>query len=165
MINDKQAETKWGDKLIEQVSKDLKSEFPDMQGLSTSNLKYRKRFYLFYNSLIGQQPVDQLPWGYNILIFSKSKDISEAHFYIQQTIENNWSRDVLALQIKTDLFTRQGHAVSNFKNTLPMPMSDLAEQTLKDPYIFDFMALAQPYKEKIKSEHIGIPKKRFGIFQ
>lgn len=148
MIADKQTETKWGDKIIEQVSKDLKREFPDMQGLSTSNLKYCKRFYLFYHSSIGQQPVDQLPWGHNILIFTKSKDISEAGFYIQQTIENNWSRDVLSLQIKTNLFARQGHAVSNFKNTLPLPMSDLAEQTLKDPYIFDFMALVQPYKEK-----------------
>ena len=148
MIADKQTETKWGDKIIEQVSKDLKHEFPDMQGLSTSNLKYCKRFYLFYHSSIGQQPVDQLPWGHNILIFTKSKDISEAGFYIQQTMENNWSRDVLALQIKTNLFARQGHAISNFKSTLPLPMSDLAEQTLKDPYIFDFMALTQPFKEK-----------------
>ncbi|MEI6347636.1 MAG: PDDEXK nuclease domain-containing protein [Bacteroidota bacterium] len=148
MIADKQTETKWGDKIIEQVSKDLKREFPDMQGLSTSNLKYCKRFYLFYHSSIGQQPVDQLPWGHNILIFTKSKDISEAGFYIQQTMENNWSRDVLALQIKTNLFARQGHAISNFKSTLPLPMSDLAEQTLKDPYIFDFMALARPYNEK-----------------
>ena len=119
MIAEKQAQTNWGDKLIGQVANDLKVEFPDMSGLSISNLKYCKRFYLFHKNLIGQQPVDQLvqqfvgliPWGHNILIFSKSKDVKEAHFYIRQTIENGWSRDTLSLQIKGNLYTRQGKAV------------------------------------------------------
>jgi predicted nuclease of restriction endonuclease-like (RecB) superfamily len=100
MIVEKQTQTSWGEKLIEQVSKDLKDEFPYMQGLSRSNLKYCKRFYCFYkDSAIGQQPVDQLPWSHNIMIFTKSNSENEAQFYIQQTIENNWSRDILALQI------------------------------------------------------------------
>ena len=181
-------ENVWGSKLIEQISKDLKEEFPDLQGLSTSNLKYCKRFYQFYQHPIGQQPVDQLPentniadpivqqavaqlqtsseltqqpigqiwqqlvaqipWGHNILIFSKSRDVNEAHFYIQQTIENAWSRDTLALQIKTALFDRAGKSITNFKQVLPDPMSDLAQQSLKDPYIFDFMTMAKPYHEK-----------------
>ena len=119
MIAEKQAQTNWGDKLIGQVANDLKVEFPDMSGLSISNLKYCKRFYLFHKNLIGQQPVDQLvqqfvgliPWGHNILIFSKSKDANEAYFYIRQTIENGWSRDTLSLQIKGNLYTRQGKAV------------------------------------------------------
>ena len=136
-----------------------------MQGLSATNLKYSKRFYTFYqpvigqqavdqlqkqqpNDLFGQQPVDQIPWGHNILIFSKSKDVKEAMFYIGQTIENNWSRDVLALQIKLKLYKRQGKAINNFKQTLPAPLSDLAQQTLKDPYIFDFLTLSRPYHEK-----------------
>jgi len=107
MIATKQSESKWGDKIIEQLSKDLHSNFPELKGLSTSNLKYCKRFYLFYgenpdfkaigqnkgSALIGQQPVDQIPWGHNILVFTKSKSTKEAIFYIQQTIENNWSRD------------------------------------------------------------------------
>lgn len=148
MITEKQAQTPWGDKLIDQVAKDLKAEFPDMAGLSNSNLKYCKRFYTFYQPSIGQQPVDQIPWGHNILIFSKSRDISEANFYIQKTIENGWSRDILGLQIKSNLYERQGKAVTNFKATLPEPMSDLAVQILKDPYNFDFLAMTETYKER-----------------
>lgn len=149
-------ESVWGSKLIERVASDLKEEFPDIKGLSISNLKYCKRFYLFYQipigqqvvDQIGQQAVDQIPWGHNILIFSKSRDLKEANFYIQQTITNNWSRDVLGMQIKSNLYERSGKAITNFKLTLPEPQSDLAQQTLKDPYIFDFMTMTTPYKER-----------------
>ena len=93
------------------------------------------------------QIVGHVPWGHNIHIFAKSKSLEEAFFYLQQTIENSWGRDFLALQIKSDLFQRQGKAISNFNKTLPEPQSDLAEQTLKDPYTFDFLAMAKPYNE------------------
>ncbi len=167
MIAEKQ--TAWGTKFLEQLSKDLQTEFPEMKGLSTSNLKYCRSFYLFYQNTIGQQPVDQLqsnekqtnlieqqlvaqlnkiPWGHNILIFTKSKNIAIAQFYIQQTILNAWGRETLALQIKSQLFERQGKAITNFKNTLPQPMSDLAQQTLKDPYNFDFVAMSATMKER-----------------
>jgi len=190
MISEK--ESIWGSKLIEQISKDLKNEFPTMKGLSVSNIKYCRFFYQFYTSaivqqpvgLIGQQLVDQLqpvenkediilqqpveelgnnpffqiPWGHNILIFTKCKTVKEAMFYIQKTIENNWSRDTLVLQIKSDLYARQGKSITNFSNTLPMPNSELAQQTLKDPYIFDFLQLTENYKErdieKQLTEHI-----------
>jgi predicted nuclease of restriction endonuclease-like (RecB) superfamily len=100
MIVEKQTQTSWGGKLLEQISSDLKNEFPDMKGFSVRNLKYCRLFYNFYKDfLIGQQPVDQLPWSHNIMIFTKSNSENEAQFYIQQTIENNWSRDILALQI------------------------------------------------------------------
>lgn len=148
IITEKQSQTKWGDKLIDQVARDLKTEFPDMAGLSNSNLKYCKRFYTFYQSSMGQQPVDQIPWGHNILIFSKSRDMDEAGFYIRKTIENGWSRDVLGLQLKSHLYERQGKAITNFKDTLPDPMSDLATQLLKDPYNFDFLAMTENYKER-----------------
>jgi predicted nuclease of restriction endonuclease-like (RecB) superfamily len=149
MISEKKEFYNWGDKLIDQISLDLKEKFPEMKGFSTRNIKYCRNFYSFYSSSsIGQQLVAQIPWGHNILIFSKSKDSNEAHFYIQQTIENNWSRDVLALQIKTNLFERNGKAINNFKYTLPEPFSDLAEQTLKDPYVFDFLSLSTNAKEK-----------------
>ena len=82
------------------------------------------------------------------MIFTKSKDQAEAQFYIQQTIENGWSRDMLALQLKTDLYKRAGKGISNFQKTLPTALSELAKQTLKDPYVFDFIALTQPYVEK-----------------
>jgi predicted nuclease of restriction endonuclease-like (RecB) superfamily len=90
----------------------------------------------------------QIPWGHNILIFSKSKSQNEACFCMQQTLENGWSRDVLALQIKSNLFERQGKAITNFQQTLPLPQSDLAIQTLKDPYIFDFLTMGNSYHEK-----------------
>jgi len=95
-----------------------------------------------------QQSVALVPWGHNILIFTKSKDIAEALFYIQKTKENNWSRDTLALQMKSDLYARQGKAVTNFTDTLPAPHSDLARQTLKDPYVFDFFPLFEDYTER-----------------
>lgn len=149
-------ENVWGSKLIEQVAKDLQEAFPDMKGLSIRNIKYMRQFYAFYLSQIGQQAVAQfvqnevrqIPWGHNILIFTKSNTIEEAQFYILATIENGWSRDTLGWQIKTQLYQRQGKAISNFKNTLQNPMSDLVQQTLKDPYVFDFLTLSQPFHER-----------------
>lgn len=162
-LAEKQAQSQWGDKVIDQVAKDLKREFDSLKGLSATNLKYCKRFYLFYTS-IGQQAVDQLaqskggpplselvkelPWGHNILIFTKVDTLESAYFYLVQTLTNGWNREVLALQLKTDLFHRQGAAITNFQDTLPTPHSELAQATLKDPYIFDFMALDKPYREK-----------------
>lgn len=101
-----------------------------------------------FDSVISQHPVDQIPWGHNILIFTKSQSVEEARFYISQTIENGWSRDMLALQLKSKLHRRQGTAISNFKQTLPPPQSDLAQQTIKDPYTFDFLSMTQPYNER-----------------
>jgi len=156
MIHEKQRQFSWGEKIIERISDDLKKEFPDIAGLSSRNLKYCRQFYRFYHSSIGQQPVaqlsnkllDKIPWGHNILVFSKSQDIEEAQFYVQKIIENNWSRDTLAIQLKSKLYQRQGKAITNFTNTLPEPKSDLAQQTLKDPYVFDFLQLAEDYKER-----------------
>ena len=160
MISEK--ESNWGNKVLETLSKDLQSEFPEMKGFSISNLNNCKRFYLYYSSNINQirqqvvgelqlpekQNFNKIPWGHNILIITKINNLEEAQFYINETIENNWSRDVLALQIKTDLFKRQGKSITNFKNTLPEPLSELAQQTLKDPYIFDFMTMSKPFYEK-----------------
>lgn len=155
MISEK--ENIWGSKLLENLSQDLKSEFPTMKGFSVTNLKYCKLFYSYFS--IGQQAVDHLentelkniiviPWGHIIAIITKVKVKDIAQFYVQETISNNWSRDTLALQIKTDLFNRQGKAINNFKTTLPEPFSELAQQTLKDPYVFDFMTMTKPYHEK-----------------
>lgn len=161
MISEQQTKATWGDKLLALLSKDLSDEFPDMKGFSTTNLKYCRQFYQFYQSEIsqrsvdqllvfdfGQHLVDQLPWGHNILIFTKSRTTTEAIFYQQQTLQNNWSRDVLALQIKANLYERSGKIISNFRHTLPEPSADLAQQSLKDPYIFDFVALAEQYNER-----------------
>lgn len=161
MIAAKQSESQWGDKVIPQLSRDLQRDFPDLKGLSASNLKYCLRFFQFYcgagteiissntdiNSF-SQQPVDQIPWGHNILIFTKCGNLEEAGFYIGQTLEQGWSRDVLAMQLKSNLYTRTGKAITNFSRTLPSPQSDLAQQTLKDPYTFDFMAMTEPFNER-----------------
>ena len=95
-----------------------------------------------------QQLVRQIPWGHNILIITKIKNIEEAIFYVNETILNGWSRAVLRIQIETDLYTRQGKATTNFNNTLPKPQSDLATQTLKDPYIFDILTLKKEADER-----------------
>jgi predicted nuclease of restriction endonuclease-like (RecB) superfamily len=155
MIADKQ--TAWGTQFLETLSRDLKTEFPNMEGFSVTNLKYCRLFYSYFlnrpqlgDDLISfaQQPVAHIPWGHIKLIIGKIKDINEAHFYIQQTIENGWSRDILSLQVKSDLYKRQGKAISNFTKTLPDVDSDLANQLLKDPYNFDFLTLTEHYKER-----------------
>ena len=165
MLSEKIEQSNWGDKVLKNVSSDLKDEFPEMKGLSERNLKYCRGFYEFYRQEYGQQPVAQnlsknqfssirqqlvaqIPWGHNILIFSKSTSVEEALFYIKKTIENNWSRDTLAIQLKSTLYKRNGKAITNFSNTLPQPLFDLAQQTLKDPYVFDFLQLTEGYKEK-----------------
>ncbi len=90
----------------------------------------------------------QIPWGHNILIFTKSKSLEESLFYIRQTIENGWGRETLALQIKSSLFSRAGKAITNFSKTLPAPQSDLVKQAIKDPYTFDFLTMTKPYNER-----------------
>jgi len=156
MITQKQTIANWGDSVLRQLSQDLKQEFPDMTGLSERNLKYARQFYQFYGISIGQQPVAQfrqqlvaqIPWGHNLLIISKSSDLQEAQFYVQQTLENSWSRDTLGLQIKSNLYRRKGKSITNFKQSLPEPLSELAQQTLNDPYIFDFLTLLPKAKER-----------------
>lgn len=98
-----------------------------------------------------QQAVAQIthiPWGHNIAIISKCKNIEEALYYVQNTLDHNWSRSVLVHQIESGLYRRDGKAVSNFANALPSPQSDLARQTLKDPYIFDFLTMSKNFDER-----------------
>lgn len=149
----KQKKAQWGDGLIDQLSKDLSAEFPDMKGFSRSNLMYIQKWYLFFSKSkqFVQQPVGQItqiPWGHNIAIITKCKNIKEALFYVQKTMVHNWSRSVLVHQIESGLFKREGKAVTNFSLTLPKPQSDLAHQTLKDPYIFDFLSMSADYNER-----------------
>ncbi len=149
MIVAKQKESKWGDGIIEKISKDLKKEFPSLKGFSVRNLKYMKQWYLFYEK--GQQAVAQIfkiPWGHNIVIITKCKNIDEALFYVKKTIENGYSRAVLVHQIESDLYSRSKKAINNFDKKLPAPQSDLAKEITKDPYCFDFLSLSEKYNEK-----------------
>jgi len=133
-ITEKQENAKWGSGFIKQLSKDLREEFPEMKGFSADNLTYMKRFYLFY-SQTSEKSVRQfprVPWGHHMLILKKVKDYTQALFYINKTIENNWSRAILEYQIESNLSGRQGKAVTNFSLTLPTPQSDLANELMKD---------------------------------
>lgn len=139
----------WGSRVIEQLSKDLKSEFPDMEGLSVRNLKYMRKFAADYSETsIVQQPVAQLSWSHHVILMDKVKDADERNFYVRKAVENGWSRNILAIQIKSGNFHRSGKAVTNFKNQLPEAQSELAQQIIKDPYIFDFLSLSDQYHEK-----------------
>ena len=139
----------WGAKIVDQLAKDLTAAFPDMKGFSRRNLLYMRSFAEQWSEVeFVQQAVAQLPWGHNILIITKCSSVAEARFYIEQTLKQGWSRDVLALQLKSNLFAHAGKAVTNFSRTLPLPQSDLAQQTLKDPYTFDFMAMTAPFNER-----------------
>ena len=108
-----------------------------------------RQLYVFYKQQSEKVPqlVEQIPWGHNRVILNKIKEVNKAVFYIQSAIENGWSRNVLELQIESNLFERQGKAITNFQNTLLKPQSDLAKQTLKDPYIFDFLTLEKDVHE------------------
>lgn len=139
----------WGSKVITRLAKDLKKEFPEMKGLSRTNLLYMRAFAETYpEQTVVQQLVGQIPWGHNIRLLDKVKNPKERLWYIQQTIENGWSRNVLTLQIDSGLYQRQGAATTNFERTLPQPQSDLAQQLIKDPYNFDFLTIGPAAQER-----------------
>lgn len=148
-IIEKQKNAEWGSKVIEKLAKDLRSSFPDMKGFSFRNVKYMVQFAKEYPDLpIGQQAVAQIPWGHNTLLMDKINDSSLRLWYANKTIENGWSRSVLMHWIDSGLHERQGKALTNFNSTLPSPQSDLAHETLKDPYNFDFLTLRETFDER-----------------
>ena len=161
---------------MESISRDLQAEMPHVKGLSVTNLYYIKRFYITYNELFAKLPqvgvktgdeklpqvgvksscadlmfaeLMSIPWSHHKYIMDRhSKNVSKALFFVHQTYMNNWSRAVLLNFLDTDLYERQGKAVTNFKQTLPEVDSDLAQQITKDPYSFDFLSMTQSYNEK-----------------
>lgn len=151
-IAEKQQASGWGDAVIEQIAKDLSREFQNMKGFSRANLYRMTRFYVFYANQeeFVAQAVRQIPWGHNILIFQQIKDHSKALWYVRKTVENGWSRNVLAHQIDSRLYERQAEKprIDNFTERLPAPQSDLARETLKDPYVFDFLSVGDEAHER-----------------
>jgi predicted nuclease of restriction endonuclease-like (RecB) superfamily len=139
----------WGSKVLEQLARDLKAEFPEMRGWSLSNLKYMAMFAEAWpEGAIGHQLGDQIPWKHNCLIIEQVKDRPTREWYIKKTIENGWSRSVLELQIETQAHLRLGAAQNNFDRALTSPQSDLARDLLKDPYTFDFLGLTDAANER-----------------
>lgn len=144
-----QSKHKWGAKIIDQLSKDLKSAFPEAKGFSPRSLKYMRKFAQEYQDThFVQQAAAQLPWGHIMYLLDSVSDKEIRNFYISQTTIHGWSRTILAAQIETSLHTRKGAAISNFKTNLPAPQSDLAHHVLKDPYIFDFLNVGDQAQER-----------------
>lgn len=152
----------WGAQIIDNLSKQLKHNFPDASGFSVRNLKYMRSFANEYpdfpfvqvplaqtENKIVQVSLAQISWYHHISLLTKVKEPTERAFYIAETSKNGWSRDVMLLQIKSGLYDRTGKAVNNFAETLPKPQSDLAKGIFKDPYRFDFLTLTQKINERI----------------
>jgi predicted nuclease of restriction endonuclease-like (RecB) superfamily len=139
----------WGARVIDRLSQDLRLAFPGMKGFSARNLKYMRAFAEAWpDEQFVQQVVAQLPWGHNVRLLDRIADHVEREWYARKAIENGWSRNILVHQIDTNLMQRLGSAQSNFERTLPAPQSELAQQLLKDPYIFDFLGLGEEAHER-----------------
>ncbi len=145
----RQAEQGWGAKVIERLSQDLRTAFPDMKGFSRANLMYMRAFAEAWpDSVIVQQLVGRLPWGHNLVLLTRLKDAQQRMAYAKSAIAHGWSRNVLNIHIESRLLERTGTAVTNFDVRLPKPQSDLARESLKDPYRFDFLGLSREASER-----------------
>ncbi|MDR0478376.1 MAG: PDDEXK nuclease domain-containing protein [Burkholderiaceae bacterium] len=148
-ILQRQAQQGWGAKVIERLAHDLRAAFPDMKGFSRANLMYMRSFAEAWpDAAIVQQAVGQLPWGHNLVLLTRLKQPEQRLAYAQAAIENGWSRNVLNIHIETRRLERQGHAVTNFAERLPAPGCDLARESLKDPYLFDFLDVSKEADER-----------------
>ena len=149
-IVDKQKQASWGSGIIEKLAKDLKGEFPYIKGFSRRNIYAIRQWYLFYSKeyAIVPRAVAQIPWRHNRLIITKIKNVEEALFYTNSTIENGWSMDILEIQIENDYYASNGKSITNFSKTLSTPQSDLAKQTIRDPYNFGFLGLENEAQER-----------------
>lgn len=143
----------WGNKFVENLSADIKLAFPDATGYSSRNLKYMSKFASrFPDKEIVQAALAQITWYHHIALMDKVKNADEHIWYAEQTTKNGWTRNVLVHQIESGLYQRQVlvEKISNFENRLPSPQSELALQSMKDPYIFDFV----PFKEDMVERDI-----------
>lgn len=145
----RQAEQGWGAKVIDRLAKDLRAAFPDMKGFSPRNLKYMRAFAdAWPDGEFVQAVLAQLPWYHQLALLDKLPGAEARRWYAAKAIEHNWSRNVLVMQIETRLLERSGQAVTNFPATLPAPQSDLARESIKDPYRFDFLGLSDEAQER-----------------
>lgn len=148
-ILQRQAEQGWGAKVIDRLAHDLRNAFPDMKGFSRRNLMYMRAFAEAWpEPEFVQQAAAQLPWFHLCTLLDKLKTREGRDWYLARAVEHNWSRNILAMQIDTHARERSGNAVTNFTQNLPRPLSDLARETLKDPYRFDFLGLTDAAEER-----------------
>lgn len=148
-ILDKQAAEGWGKSVVEKLAADLRNAFPEAKGFSVANLRHmRKLAEICADDANLSQLVRELPWGHNLVLLYQLKTPEARLWYARETIAHGWSRNILAMQIETQLFERQGKAISNFAVALPAPDSELVQQATKDPYIFDFLGVGQEAQER-----------------
>lgn len=148
-ILQRQTEQGWGAKVIERLAHDLRTAFPDMKGFSPRNLKYMRAFAQAWPDVsFVQEVLAQLPWYHQLALLDKLSSPEARRWYAARAIEHGWSRNVLVMQIEAKLLERNGQAVTNFDTRLPAPQSDLARESLKDPYRFDFLGLAEEAQEQ-----------------
>jgi predicted nuclease of restriction endonuclease-like (RecB) superfamily len=166
MIHERQREHGWGTGINPKLARDIVNELPEVKGFSERNLKRMLRFYREYSLTENShsasrkettkisktekvpRPVAQTPWGHNMVLIERVKDRVERFWYAEQVLMQGWNRESLIQMIKTNTYARQGSVVSNFEKRLPVNQSELVQQTLKDPYIFDFLTLTEPFKER-----------------
>jgi predicted nuclease of restriction endonuclease-like (RecB) superfamily len=161
-ILERQRREGWGAKVIDRLGDELRYAFPAMKGLSPRNIKYMRAFAEAYSdAAFVQQAAAQIPWFHNCIILDKVKEPATRVWYVRKALENNWSRNVLALQIDSRLHARQGQAVTNFERTLPKPQSDLAREMLKDPYHLDFLHLREDVEERLLEDELVTHITRF----
>ena len=137
----------WGTKVVDRMSHDLISQFPEMHGFSPRNLKYMRKFAQTYDYEFVQRVAAQIPWRSNIVLMEKLRDNQSREWYAQKLLENGWSHNILELQIQSGLMERTGQSVNNFELSVPKADSDMVAQTFKDPYLFDFLGTDIPRRE------------------
>lgn len=148
-ILSRQSEAGWGAKILDRLSQDLRAAFPEAKGFSVTNLKYMRRFAeTCPDRQFGQQAADQLPWFHIVVLLTQLADPLEREWYAAKAIAHGWSRNILSMQIEVGACKREGKAISNFSSTLPAYQSDLVQQSLKDPYLFDFLGLGDEAHER-----------------
>ena len=148
-ILDRQSAEGWGSRVVDRLSDDLRAAYPDMRGLSRSNIKYMRQMAAAWpEGAIGQQPAGQLPWGHIMVLLDKLDEPATRDWYTRAAVAGGWTRNVLLNQIKGRAHTRVGAAPSNFELTLPGEDSELAGQIAKDPYVFDFLRLSGRVAER-----------------
>lgn len=148
-ILERQGERGWGAKVIERLSRDIRREFPGLRGFEPRNLQFMRAFARAYpEESIVKQVVSQIPWGHNVVLLGRVKEVKARQWYAREASKNGWSRNVLIHQIESDLYGRQGRAITNFARTLPPAQSDLAQEVLRDPYPLGFLGLSSDADER-----------------
>ncbi len=161
-ILEKQEKDGWGTKVIERVARDIQNEFPGVEGFSKTNIGRMRAFYLscsIYPQAVGKLeklPFFSIPWGHNVAILENLKTPEERHWYANMVISEGWSRSALIDSIKAKSFKRFGKAVTNFRERLPSSQSRLARDSLKDPYVFDFLELREGHLENARPLNIDL---------